>query len=625
MSTKNTKDNRISNQLSEDLLDEIDFKLEENEFFNYLYEQGIDAEKLTEEELDELFGFGMDRQTSRDAARDSRMASKERRRKRGIQSDAQSSRQRRRQAMKDRVASLSKKKPEGPYRGSNFTDEDYKKLGETPPVAKAPTLKKTPTPKETPTPRGRFNPTTGRGGDNMIRPSVRAKRLKSRQGTAKAKAASKLYNPSMAGGTSSNTIAASTDLVRGARLALAEACWKGYKARGLKKKSGKLVPNCVKENNKNLSVNDQLDQMDADRAARQAKVKKMKEPGGPLSTHPKDMTPRGADGTPKTYKTQSPSTKTQSPSTKTQNSSTELVRNSRIALAERVLSEITRSEEHRLSKGGVTTNAIKAERAKRRKTDPKAQRYRARGVTRSRGKEDDNPAAGHIRRLAGQKAETKRQNKKYADARAAGNVTKVVTASDSTEIIKKGRMALAERVLEARLGKAPVDTKNPKNRVKLMKKGAKAVKSRADNVVNKAAAPKEEEPQPTVKATKHSSEGPLGYSRSNTLDHTMAAHRTRSGEPVPNPRSTKSSTTAHGGKAGSEENKVNRATPDEINRSRSDNPGEVFKRAGKQKPKEPAAFGTSKRAVNRAKKKAAKKKVSNYADEVVSDLTPKDY
>jgi hypothetical protein len=39
----------------------------------------------------------------------------------------------------------------------------------------------------------------------------------------------------------------STDIVRGARMALAEACWKGYKAKGMKKKGNRMVPNCVKE------------------------------------------------------------------------------------------------------------------------------------------------------------------------------------------------------------------------------------------------------------------------------------------------------------------------------------------------------------------------------------------
>lgn len=87
--------------------------------------------------------------------------------------------------------------------------------------------------------------------------------------------------------------------VRQAREALAEACWKGYKAKGMKKKGSKMVPNCVKE--AALSFNDQMKQMDADRKARQAKVKKMKEPGGPLSTAPKDTTPRRKDGTLKTY------------------------------------------------------------------------------------------------------------------------------------------------------------------------------------------------------------------------------------------------------------------------------------------------------------------------------------
>lgn len=39
----------------------------------------------------------------------------------------------------------------------------------------------------------------------------------------------------------------STDIVRGARIALAEACWKGYKAKGMKKKGNRMVPNCVPE------------------------------------------------------------------------------------------------------------------------------------------------------------------------------------------------------------------------------------------------------------------------------------------------------------------------------------------------------------------------------------------
>jgi hypothetical protein len=39
----------------------------------------------------------------------------------------------------------------------------------------------------------------------------------------------------------------STDIIFGARVALAEACWKGYKAKGMKKKGNRMVPNCVPE------------------------------------------------------------------------------------------------------------------------------------------------------------------------------------------------------------------------------------------------------------------------------------------------------------------------------------------------------------------------------------------
>ena len=35
--------------------------------------------------------------------------------------------------------------------------------------------------------------------------------------------------------------------VKEARIGLAEACWKGYKAKGMKKKGNRMVPNCVKE------------------------------------------------------------------------------------------------------------------------------------------------------------------------------------------------------------------------------------------------------------------------------------------------------------------------------------------------------------------------------------------
>jgi len=119
------------------------------------------------------------------------------------------------------------------------------------------------------------------------------------------------------------------------------------------------------------------------------------------------------------------------------NASTEILRNSRMALAEKVLSELSRSEEYRLSQGGDTTDDIKAERAKRRSTDPKAQRYAGRGVKKVKGK--DSQGHGVYRRLAGTKV--------AKDARANRVGAKVVTANASTEIIKKGRMALAEKVL----------------------------------------------------------------------------------------------------------------------------------------------------------------------------------
>jgi len=191
------------------------------------------------------------------------------------------------------------------------------------------------------------------------------------------------------------------------------------------------------------------------------------------------------------------------------------VKKAREALAERVLSELTRSEEHRLSQGGVTTDDIKAERAKRRKTDPKAQRYMARGVRKPRGQEPDNAAAGHIRRLAGQRAATKRQNKKYADAKAAGNVTKVERAS--TEIIKNGRMALAEMVLEAvkRKNTAVQDLK-PKDLNKLETGLEKAKPGRVAKATKRPPAPKKE-----VKPKNKKSEVLMkaGHSSSNHPDY----------------------------------------------------------------------------------------------------------
>ena len=74
----------------------------------------------------------------------------------------------------------------------------------------------------------------------------------------------------------------------------------------------------------------------------------------------------------------------------------------------------------------------------------------------------------------------------------------------STELVKKGRMALAEKVLEAL---SPDETKaDPKTREKRMKKGAEAVKNRADKVIAK------EKPESKKKAkhTKRDSQGRAG-------------------------------------------------------------------------------------------------------------------
>ena len=64
-STKNSNRASIVKTARESLSDKVLLKIEENEFLNYLYEQGINVEQLTEEELDELFGFNT--RTSRDA------------------------------------------------------------------------------------------------------------------------------------------------------------------------------------------------------------------------------------------------------------------------------------------------------------------------------------------------------------------------------------------------------------------------------------------------------------------------------------------------------------------------------------------------------------------------------
>ena len=128
-----------------------------------------------------------------------------------------------------------------------------------------------------------------------------------------------------------------------------------------------------------------------------------------------------------------------------QNASTEIIRNARMALAEKVLSELSRSEEYRLSQGGDTTDDIKAERAKRRKADPKAQRYAPRGEKKEKGVKMHSvipPRHSRIGR-AGAKIAAITQDEK--DARRRTYLARQQNAS--TEIVRNARIALAERVL----------------------------------------------------------------------------------------------------------------------------------------------------------------------------------
>jgi hypothetical protein len=244
-----------------------------------------------------------------------------------------------------------------------------------------------------------------------------------------------------------------------------------------------------------------------------------------------------------------------------------------MALAERVLSELTRSEKYRLSQGGVTTDDIKAERAKRREDDPEAQRYRARGVPKPRGQEPDDKAAGHIRRLAAQKAATKRQNKKYSDAKAADTVTKVVTAS--TEIIKKGRMALAEKVLERLAEDEKEFTPKQLSQQTAKEKKASQEKKRGET---KPRGPK-------VTTVRGTSEGPKGHSRADSLGHSDAGKFDKEGKPAKNTmdRGADKSAEAAAGRTGA-------ASIEDINRSRSDNPGEVFKKKSDRQAKAQRVF-----------------------------------
>jgi hypothetical protein len=277
-----------------------------------------------------------------------------------------------------------------------------------------------------------------------------------------------------------------------------------------------------------------------------------------------------------------------------------------------VLSELTRSEKLRLSQGGVTIAGIEAERAERREADSEAQRYRARGVPKTRGIKRDDKSAGHNQHFEGQKAADRRQKQKYADAKAAGKVTRVVTASDSTEIIKKGRMALAEKVLE-RLAEDEKEF-TPKQLSQQTEKVKKASQEKKRG---------ETKPRgPKVTTVRGTSEGPKGHSRADSLGHSDAGKFDKEGKPAKNTmdRGADKSAEAAAGRTGA-------ASIEDINRSRSDNSGEVFKPSKESKPsKKPLVFGTSKRAIRRAVTKATQKAADkSWIDDTMSDLKPKDY
>lgn len=93
--------------------------------------------------------------------------------------------------------------------------------------------------------------------DNEVRPEQARKRRirmknkalqsmfsKNLQGAQARQAAQGAQQRAMAQATGQRS---STEIIRNARIGLAEACWKGYKAKGMKKKGNRMVPNCVPE------------------------------------------------------------------------------------------------------------------------------------------------------------------------------------------------------------------------------------------------------------------------------------------------------------------------------------------------------------------------------------------
>ena len=164
----------------------------------------------------------------------------------------------------------------------------------------------------------------------------------------------------------------------------------------------------------------------------------------------------------------------------------------------------------------------------------------------------------------------------HVDRRGVKKVKGAEPTRASTDIVRGSRMNLAERVLS-----------------ELSKETLQSYKNKIT---------------PDVARMR----GDKGLNRANTK-LTKIAQGKNTPRSVSGGKSNQTATTAYGGTAGSEENKVNRATPDQINRSRSDNPGEVFKKGKNQPSKKPSAVGTSKRAVKRANQRSATKG-KRYAD-----------
>jgi len=152
-------------------------------------ENGIDVDYLTEEELSELFGFGMDRSTSRDAV----LRQRTRRR-------AQKSRRNRRAAMMDRLAKLSNKRKSA--EDKTATPAAQKPAAEKKKDSAVSNLASAP------------NRNTGSGGDDFQRKQAEAR--------AKKKAKADAERAADTGDRHRADFGDSTDIVRGARMGLAE-------------------------------------------------------------------------------------------------------------------------------------------------------------------------------------------------------------------------------------------------------------------------------------------------------------------------------------------------------------------------------------------------------------------